>query len=417
MATLQGSVCDVLMPDRVGAATRATHRLLERDSMSALGDLLDIHLPTRSLKDLGADLDLRAECRRTVGVVLEAMGLQLRRCRIAPQELAHALTVAGMGDRPPFLLVLATAAMHDRELADAMCDLLTTLSETLGKPTVSRMLLTTDSALGCRPLERLPEDLSEKYTDFLGRLIGDGLGEWGNDGAVHAIKRLNDVGLLPDKEAVRRRHSTQRWRKQAQFVRICEDLAPRPPWNSAPPTRCPHERQAAMAQILAAADEVVARASGRTLDDGTGAVEEAVAAWQSRIWDVLDDTWQTARLQFRALLLHELQLPSIGLPGGGGSGAGGEERDRCLPGLLRLGGTPSPHALDVVMREVFQHREVRDGLARGANLDDPRLSAVVEVAARDAARRLLDPNERLDGFLTARELAVRDRRHAPLARR
>ncbi|WP_416762030.1 hypothetical protein ACNI65_07015 [Roseateles sp. So40a] len=399
-----------LIHEHVRAASSLTHRLIERDSLSFLGDMLDIHVPARSPQDLGPALCLREESRRTVGYVLEAISVLLRRSQIAPQTVARALTAAGMEDRPPFLLALATAAMHDPELADAMCDLLTILAEKLGPAAVSQMLLTTDSALGCRPREQLPKNLSEKYTDFLGRLIGDGYGEWGNDGAVRAIKRLNDAGLLPDKEAVRRCHSTQRWRKQAQFVRICEDLAPRPPWNASKPIQCPHERRAAMARVLSRADDIAARASAQAPDVAMGAGAGSVAAWESRIWRALDETWQTARQWYRAILLHEVQLPNVGLPGSGG---GGMVQDRCVPGLLRLGQTPSPQALDAVMRQVVEDPEVRDGLARGADLDDPHLSAAVEVSAQEAARRLLDPTERLEGFLTAWQLAACDLRHAP----
>lgn len=405
-----------LIREHVQAASGLTHRLIERDSLSFLGDMLDIHVPARSPQDLGPALCLREECRQMVGQVLSAMSVQLRRGRLAPEAVARALTAAGMEDRPPFLLALATAAMHDPELADAMCDLLTALSGKLGQAAVSQMLLTTDSALGCRPREQLPKDLSEKYTDFLGRLIGDGFGEWGNDGAVRAIKRLNDAGLLPDKEAVRRCHSTQRWRKQAQFVRICEDLAPRPPWNASKPSQCPHERRAAMARVLSRADDIAARASAQAPDVamGAGAGGGSAAAWESRIWRALDETWQTARQWYRAILLHEVQLPNVGLPGSAG---GRVVREPCVPGLLRLGQTPSPQALDAVMRQVVEDPEVRDGLARGGDLDDPHLSAAVEVSAQDAARRLLDPTERLEGFLTAWQLAGCDLRHAPFARR
>ncbi|ANH68214.1 hypothetical protein [Mitsuaria sp. 7] len=168
------------------------------------------------------------------------------------QEVLTALTTHH-GGRAPFLLRLASAAVHDLPLSVAMCELLTEFSHAVGRAALIEALLTLDSPTGMRA----------KYTSFLGLLIGDGVGEGVADGAVYAIGRLDDERLLPDRGQVVhwRSHwgSRRRWEKQERFVQLCKDLRQRPHW---PPPARPTLSFTAMSDRLAAMSDRLAAMLG-----------------------------------------------------------------------------------------------------------------------------------------------------------
>jgi hypothetical protein len=206
-------------------------RLFAPDMLAHLGDLLEIRhdAPCPLTRIDGQERGSRIGC----DVVLLFTHVLSQGFR-SSQEVLTALTTH-QGSRAPFLLRLASAAVQDLPLSMAMCALLTEFSHAIGRVALVEALLTLNCPTGARADAALPCGMNARSGRFLGQLIGDGPVERGGDGAVYAIGRLHDEGLLPDRGQVVhwRSHwgSRRRWEKQVRVVQWCQHLRRRPSWQ------------------------------------------------------------------------------------------------------------------------------------------------------------------------------------------
>ena len=210
----------------------AQSRLLSRETLAAVSDLLDIRDEDLELRQR---VNLHGYSRAFAVEAIRLMAALVADGQLDGRAVMNAIKQSpGDAGQPPFLLAVASAALHDRRVAATMCELLEAVAPHVnaGSPgQLAQELLELDSPHGARSREERPKDLTEKYTNFFGRLIGDGMGEFANDGAVLTIGRLDEAGLLPSKEQVTDHRSRCRWRKQKQFVDMCRTLRQLPPWR------------------------------------------------------------------------------------------------------------------------------------------------------------------------------------------
>ncbi|WP_431289266.1 hypothetical protein [Roseateles chitinivorans] len=332
--------------------------------------------------------DSRIIGRESVSFLANLLGRE----RLPAAKLLAALTSPHDG-RAPCLLRLASAAVHDLPLATAMCDLLTALarSRDVGPDRLRESLLKLDCPLDARCGDALPDGMRLKYTDFLGRLIGDGQGEWRNDGAVYAVARLRDEHLLPEREQVVSRHSKTRWQKQERFIQLCDALRVRAPWQhpEPPPLSIPD---------LAGRIDALQSSLTTARSDATGA---RGSEWDTVVDSCVDDAlaqgWRMAREQHEALFLDQVSLPGSGLA----IGKGGPLAELCLPGLGRLPKRPPAPVVDRLIEKVLRDPTLRESRAQAevSGKIRPACRALVAETARRHVEDALDLSDRLAEFL------------------
>ncbi|MDH0867296.1 hypothetical protein [Mitsuaria sp. GD03876] len=373
--------------------------------LAHFGDLLDIrHDDVRGL----AGLDLGRCSREVAAEFVRLLAAMVDDEELPPVATLLALGTPGPDGRPPFLLRLADEAVHDRAVAAPMCDLLLALGRRTHEREVPRALLAMDSRAGARTGDALPQGMPAKYTDFIGRLIGDGLGEWRNEGAVHAIGRLGQAGLLPGKEEVVDRHSGSRWRKQQAFVQICDDLRQRRAWRD--DEHLPATAAATRDRLASLLDELSERralaAHQRDAGDGDRAARDCVDETLARQWPLLRN-----RLE-HALYTH-VMLPQA-FPSSATIEPPSERVAHGMRGQMRMPKAPPPRVTRQVLAEVLRelgHDPARD---RGANqrvrLDPgPCLQDVV----RRRVEAALDPAPLLEALFPDKD---KDKEEAPVLR-
>ncbi len=360
-------------------------RLLSPLTLSAVSDLLDIRYDGPELQQRHA---LRTKSRAFAADAIHLMAALVTDGRLDAQNVMSAIKQPPPGDagKPPFLLAVASAAMHDRSVAAAMCELLEAVAPHVNADSpgqLARELLELDSPYGARSPKERPEDLDKKYTNFFGRLIGDGRGELGNDGAVLAIGRLSDAGLLPSKQQVKAHRSRRRWGKQEHFVDMCRTLRTLPPWRDDRALDRPSLKQiedrlrhfvdqlcisraspgdasghwanralATQAGKTASADASIAQ--GEYREQVEQAVEKCVA-------EVLQERWKDAEEAARdrmvaRIFVNEFMQPAFEDPKSAPA--------LCLPGMARLPRMPPAHVVDQVTERVFEDREFRASFYR-----------------------------------------------------
>lgn len=214
----------------VGSPSARPSGLLAPAMLAAINDLLDVRV--RVDGEL-ARIEARAQARDIARCFVGLAAALVRDRRLDASATLQSITAPGEEGRAPLLLRLATQSVHDRPMAEAMCDLIEALGQGLVRAPVVEALLRLESPAQLRTAESLPRGLDPKYTDFLGRLMGDGEGEWDDDGAVHAIGRLKEADLLPDQSQVRAQYSSRRWGKLRTFVDASARLREVAPWSEA----------------------------------------------------------------------------------------------------------------------------------------------------------------------------------------
>lgn len=363
--------------------------LLEPDVLGPLGDLLRVrHSAPRQLASIERD-----ELSRAIGC--DFVLLLAERTHRGALRGADVLTA--LSAPPSFLLKLAKAAVHDPRLSMAMCKLLGEIRGAVGQPRLQSALLALDEPHDKRPPEDQPKDMrnGHKYTSFLGRLIGDGCGEWGDDGAVHAIDWLNRHHLLPDRKQMEGSgHTSARWKKQREFVQRCEALKTRFVLQGAsPPALCLRDLENRLGGLLA-------NLSGKRPCDKTKAATHG-AACDDAVSDAVDSAlrkgWRQAHALCLGVLMDRCCLPEANLVA---SPSVDESTKRCLKGLLRLPVAPPARVRDQVLAEVLRdptmERPLKEAAASGVSSDFR--DQVDKVACR-SVERLLDWRGPLSAFL------------------
>lgn len=373
-------------------------RLLEASTLAGLGDLFDARHGGPRLRDR---IELDESSRRIGGRVVQLLASLVAEKLVPPRLCLSALKAPGWDGRAPFLSRLASQAVHDRALAASMCDLLSALQAALsaqGRPgELTHQLLIPAGDADMRHGHALPAGLPEgKYTSVLGRLIGDGQGEWGNDGAILAIGRLADEGLLPEAGAVvdeRSKPSSARWRKQEKFVAMCRELRQLPAWQA--PSPLPRS----LAQVVSGLETSLAEwrdRSRRPADAASASPDEAQwdAALQACVDEALARGWKQLKQRFGQLMYERTSCQFV--PGASVSRQLPLEREfeRCGAGLLRLPKTPPERLASRVVAGVLR------------DLDSPPADPRAFDAAlrRSVCRRVeevLNAGDRLRPFLPA----------------
>lgn len=311
-----------------------------------------------------------------------------------------ALTAPHEG-RAPCLLRLASGAVHDLPLATAMCDLLTALADarSIGPQRLRESLLSLDSPADARGGDALPKGMpSGKYTDFVGRLMGDGQGEWHNDGAIYAVGRLRDELLLPDREQVVTQYSATRWQKLGHFLQLCDALRDRSPW------RPPAASALSPVGLCKRIDSLQRSLStARAVDVGMfGSICDQLVS--DCVNDALRQGWQLARERHELLYMDQVSLPGTGLAS---VGPGGALVPLCIPALGRLPKVAPPQVVDKVTAHVLRDPVLLESLARAEAAGvSPACRELVAATARRHVEAELDLGDRLAGFLSDAEAAV-----------
>ncbi|OWQ47232.1 hypothetical protein CDL60_12750 [Roseateles noduli] len=372
--------------------------LLDSKFLSLVMDFHDVrHEAPRLSTQLDRMGSSQAICRESVNLLANLVG----RGMLSAERVLSGLTETHEG-RAPCLLRLASAAVHDLPLATAMCDLLTALarSSSVGRECLRASLLQLDCPADSRSGDALPQGMRAKYTDFLGRLIGDGQGEWRNDGALYALVRLRDERLLPDRGQVVSQYSTTRWQKQEHFIQLCDALRGRAPWqHPAPPASSIEDLShciGALRRSLTTARTDANGALGSTCDKVVGRCVD----------DALAQGWRLARKQHEALITDQVSLPATGLPA---VGEGGPLAELCLPALGRLPKRPPAQVVDRVTAQVLGDPALQGPLARAASSGmSPDCRELVAETARRHVEDALDLSDRLSEFIPV--MAVADYR-------
>jgi hypothetical protein len=271
----------------VGSPSARPAGLLEPAMLAAVNDLLDLRVRVHG--EL-ARIEAREQARDIARAFVELAAALIKDDRLDAAATLQAFIAPGAEERAPFLLRLATQSVHDRPMAEAMCALIVALGQTLGRTSVTGALLALDSPAQLRTAESLPRGLGLKYTDFLGRLMGDGEGEWDDDGAVHAIGRLKEADLLPDQSQVRAQYSSRRWEKLRTFVDASARLREVAPWSEAS-SRVTSSEEAArrLEALLSAASGWTDAASGTVSAPRQGAGEGIARRQDQVIRQVVDE--------------------------------------------------------------------------------------------------------------------------------
>ncbi len=232
---------------------------MEPTMLAAVNDMLDV----RVCRDGElARIEARQQARDIARGFVNLAAALVKEKRLDGAATLEALIAPGMEERAPFLLRLATHSVHDRPMAEAMCNLIEALGDAAGRKSVVDKLLRLESPAQLRTAASLPEGLSPKYTDFLGRLMGDGQGEWDDDGAVHALGRLKEAKLLPERSQVKAAYSSCRWQKLSNFVDASMLLRKVAPWADPPSAMSLEESERRLGELLSAASGRTGVASG-----------------------------------------------------------------------------------------------------------------------------------------------------------